>query len=244
MQAKNDATAGDGRVAVERGRRVVVWLLAAVIVAVLTLAWNAASYRLHGSPSPVFVLFSLFLSLNLLISYLEICLYLKRDYIVERARYWRDRRAATGRTPAVEFLTGRVPLRRIASPMVWADTWATYSLYDSAYTNQRTFGFNCDVGNGFVTPIPSIVLLAAFTFGIMPAEFAGILGVALFWQWVYVSSLYAVSVWISKEHEALPRTARWLYVWGPNSIWIIVPLLGLFVSVRLILDGSYAVIGH
>lgn len=244
MQAKDDATAGDRRAAVERGPKVVVWLIAAAIVAVLTVAWNSASYRLHGSPSPIFLVFSLFLSLNLLICYLEICLYFKRDYIVERARYWHDRRAATGRAPAVEFLTARVPLRRVASPTVWADTWATYSLYDSAYTNQRTFGFNCDVGNGFVTPVPSVVLLVAFTFGIIPAAFAGILGVALFWQWVYVSSLYAVSVWISKEHEALPGTVRWLYVWGPNSIWIIVPLLGLFVSVRLILDGSYAVIGH
>ena len=244
MHTKNDATAADGRVAEKPGPKVVVWLVAAVTVAVFTLAWNAASYRLHGSPSPIFLLFSLFLSLNLLICYWEICLYVKRDYIAGRAGYWRERRASTGRTPAVEFLTARVPLRRITSPTVWADVWATYSLYDSAYTDRRTFGFNCDVGNGFFTPVPTIVLLAAFTFGTVPAMFAGILGVALFWQWVYVSSLYAVSVWISKEHEALPRTVRWLYVWGPNSIWVIVPLLGLFVSVRLILDGNYAVIGH
>ena len=244
MHANNDAAPIDGHDAEGRGATVIVWLVAAVAVAILALAWNAASYRLHGTPSPIFLVFSVFLSLNLLICYWEICLYLKRDHIAERARYWRERGTSTGRTPAVEFLTARVPLRRIASASVWADTWAAYSLYDSAYTDRRSFGFNADVGNGFVTPIPSIVLLAALTFGIMPAMFAGILGVALFWQWVYVSSLYAVSVWISGEHEALPRTVRWLYVWGPNSVWIIVPLLGLFVSVRLIVDGNYAVIGH
>lgn len=244
MEEGSAVTALDGPYPRESGPKVVVWAIAAVTVAVLALAWNVANYRLHGRPSPIYFLFTLFLSLNLLICYWEICLYFRRDYIAERARYWRDRRAAIGRTPAVEFLSASVPLRRIASPTVWADAWATYSLFDSAYTDKRTFGFNCDVGNGFVTPIPSIVLLAALTFGIVPAVFAGIVGVALFWQWVYVSSLYAVSVWISKEYEALPRAVRWLYVWGPNSVWIIVPLLGLFVSVRLILDGSYAVIGH
>ena len=244
MHAHSDASPADGNDAQERGPKVIVWAVAAVTVAILTLAWNAASYRLHGAPSPIFLVFSVFLSLNLLICYWEMCLYFQRDSIAERARYWRERGSSTGRGPAVEFLTARVPLRRIALPSVWADVWAAYSLYDSAYADHRTFGFNADIGNGFVTPIPSLVLLAAFTFGIMPAVFAGILGVALFWQWVYVSSLYAVSVWISGEHEALPRKVRWLYVWGPNSVWIIVPLLGLFVSVRLIVDGNYAVIGH
>ncbi len=244
MHANNDATSADARPVEERGPKVIVWIVAAIFVVGLALAWNTVSYRLYGSLHPWFVILSLFLTLNLLICYWEVCLYFRRDYIAERARYWRERGASNGRTPAVEFLTASVPLRRIASPTMWADVWAAYSLYDSAYTDQRTFGFNCDVGNGFVTPIPTLVLLAALTLGVVPAVFAGILGVALFWQWVYVSSLYAVSVWISREHEALPRTVRWLYVWGPNSIWIIVPLLGLFVSVRLILDGSYAVIGH
>ena len=89
-----------------------------------------------------------------------------------------------------------------------------------------------------------MILLAALTFGFMPAPYAGILGIALFWQWVYVSSLYAVSFWVAGGHKALPRATRWLYVWGPNAVWIVVPILGLFVSARLILDGTYAIVGH
>ena len=228
----------------EKGPKIVVAVFAAAFVVVATLAWNSVSYRLHGALNPYYFVLSLFLSLNLLIAFWEMCLYLRHDYIVERARYWRELRASTGRNPAVEFLTAAVPLRRIGSPTVWADIWAVYVLYDDAYTRRDTVGFNADVGNGFITPIPSMVLLAALTTGFMPATFAGILGIALFWQWVYVSSLYAVSVWVAGSHEPLPRATRWLYVWGPNAVWIVVPLLGLYLSARLILDGTYGIVGH
>lgn len=244
MHRDNAAQAADGHQEGDKGPGVVVTVFAAAVVVSLTLAWNAVSYRLHGSLNPYFLLLSLFLSINLLICYWEVCLYLRRDYIAERTRYWRERRAATGRTPAVEFLAARVPLRRVGSPTVWADVWATYALYDGAYTNPSTFGFNADIGNGFFTPIPAIILLAALTIGFMPAVFAGILGIALFWQWVYVSSLYAVSFRVAGSHEALPRTVRWLFVWGPNAVWIVVPLVGLYVSARLILDGTYGIVGH
>ena len=244
MHDDANAQAADAPYSREKGPKVVVAVFAAVVVVGLTVAWNAVSYRLHGGLNPYYVLLSLFLSLNLLICYWEVCLYLRRFDIEDRARYWRERRAATGRSPGVEFLTARIPLRRIGSPTIWADVWATYALYDGSYADRSTFGFNCDVGNGFVTPIPSLVLLAALTFGFMPAVFAGVLGVGLFWQWVYVSSLYAVSFWMAERHEAMPRTTRWLYVWGPNAAWIVVPLLGLFVSTRLILDGTYAIVGH
>ena len=244
--ADNVAPAGGKTVKEEGGKgpQVVVVAFAAAVVVLLTLAWNAVSYRLHGGLNPYYFVLSLFLSINLLICYWEICLYLRHEYVVERARYWRELRASTGRKPAVEFLTAAIPLRRVCSPTVWADVWAAYALYDDAYTRRSTLGFNADIGNGFFTPVPSIVLLAALATGFMPATFAGILGIALFWQWVYVSSLYAVSVWVAGTHEPLPRATRWLYVWGPNAIWIVVPLLGLFVSARLILDGTYGIVGH
>lgn len=228
----------------EQGPKVVVAVAAAAFAVVITVAWNTVSYRLNGGLNPYYFVLSLFLSINLLICYWEMCLYLRHDRVVERARYWRELRASTGRNPAVGFLTAAIPLRRVGSPAVWADVWAAYALYDGAYTRRSTFGFNADIGNGFFTPVPSIVLLAALTTGFMPATFAGILGIALFWQWVYVSSLYAVSVWVAGSHEALPRAVRWLYVWGPNAVWIVVPALGLYISARLILDGTYAIVGH
>lgn len=165
-------------------------------------------------------------------------------YAVKLRARFRKRNHGRCERPAVEFLTATIPLRRIVSPTLWADTWAAYALYDDAYADRRTFGFNADIGNGFFTPIPTIVLLAALTFEIMPPVFVGIFAVALFWQWVYVSSLYAVSFWLSEQRKALPRTQRWIYVWGPNSVWIVVPLFGLYVAVRLILEGNFSVVGY
>ena len=227
-----------------KGPKVPVAVFVVLVVGVQALAWNVASYRLHGRIDPLYLLLSLFLSINLLICYWEACLYLRRDYIAQRAEYWRERGASTGRPPATLFLFSGIPIGRILSPTVWADVWAAYSVYDDAYTDRRTFGFNCDVGNGFATPIPSMVLLASMTTGLLPAVVAGIVGVALFWQWVYVSSLYIVSFYISGGHRALGRLDRLVWVWTPNTVWVVIPMVGLYVSVRLILDGTYAVVGR
>ena len=226
------------------GMRIPVALFTAATIALLTLAWNAVSYRLYGQFNAGYFLLSLFLMINLLIAYWECCLYWRRDYIEERTRYWRERRAETGRTPAVEFLTSSVPLRRILSPTVWADVWAAYCQYDDSYADRRTYGFNVDIGNGFFTPAASLVLLGAMTFEFLPAVAAGILGVALFWQWFYVSSLYIVAFFVAKRHREIGSAEVWIYVIGPNSVWVLFPLLGLYVAARLILDGNYGILGH
>ena len=70
------------------------------------------------------------------------------------------------------------------------------------------------------------------------------LGVALFWQWLYVSSLYVISFFVAKRDRMISRREVCIYIVGPNSPWILFALLGLYVSVRLILDGNYEVLGH
>ena len=224
--------------------RIPVALYAVLTIVLLTLGWNGLSFGLHGNLNAFYVLLSLFLMVNLLISYWEACLYWRRDYIEERTRYWRERQAETARAPAAEFFASRVPLRSVLSPTLWADIWATYAQYDDSYADRRTFGFNADIANGFFTPIASLLLLAAMTFQFLPAVLAGILGLALFWQWVYVSSVYAVSFFVAGRHRKISRTELWLYVLGPNSLWILLPLLGLYVAARLILDGNYGILGH
>ena len=218
-------------------------ILSALIIATLTLLGVGARYLVHGDLNAVHGLFSLFFSTNLLICYWEACLYLRRDYIEKRAVYWRERRRETGRTPAVEFLTTRVPLRRILSPAVWADAWATYSMVDESYADRRTFGFTVDIANGFFTPVPTLVLYAAFTLGFLPAVATGILAAMLFWQWTYVSSLYWVSFFVAGRQALITKGEFLVYVGAPNAFWVLCPAFGLYVSVRLILDGNYSVLG-
>jgi hypothetical protein len=218
-------------------------LLAVLAIIILAIPGIAVRCHLQGGVDPFQFLLNLYFAINLLICYWEICLYFRRDYIEARAKYWRTRWEETGRSPAVAFLTTRVPLRQSLSPTVWADVWAAYSMFDSAYADRNTYGFNIDVGNGFVTPIPTIALYVAYATGVIPAMAAGIIGGLLFWQWVYASSLYLVSFFVGEKRPLVTARDFYLFIVGPNSVWILIPIVGLYVSIRLILAGDYSVLG-
>ena len=221
-----------------------VGLFAVLFIAVFTAAGIGTRLWLNVNLNTCYSLLSLFFSINLLICYWEACLYWRRDYIEERVNYWRERRMQTGRTPAVEFLTNKAPLGKLLSPTLWADAWATYSIYDDSYADRRTYGFSIDIANGFFTPLPSLVLYAAFTTAFMPALYAGILGVILFWQWIYVSSVYWVSFFVSRRQELISKVDMYIYILGATAVWVLSGLLGLYVSIRLIIDGDYTVLGY
>ncbi|MCY3773236.1 MAG: hypothetical protein OXG98_14620 [Gemmatimonadetes bacterium] len=218
-------------------------LFAALVVTLLALLGICTRYHFVGDINLIHCLMSLFFSTNLLVCYWEVCLFLKRDYIETRTEYWRRRQQETGRTPAVEFLTTRVPLRRILSPTIWADVWATYSLFDGSFSDRRTWGFNVDVANGFFTPIPTVILYGTFTVEFMPAVLAGILGLMLSWQWTYMTSVYWVSFFVARRQRLITRGEMYLYIGALNAPWVLFALLGLYVSARLILDGDYGVLG-
>lgn len=218
-------------------------LLAVIAIALLAVPGLVASYWLQGELNAFYCLFCLFFSTNLVICYWEMCLFFRREEIKSRLEHWRRRHEDTGRTPAVEFLTTRVPLRRMLSPTVWADVWATYSMFDSAYADRNTYGFNIDIANGFTTPASTVFLYAAFTSGEVPALATGIIGAMLFWQWTYASTLYLVSFFVGQKQRRITTREFYVYIFGPNAIWILIPIVGIYVSIRLILDGDYSVLG-
>ena len=227
----------------EKAPGVTAGLFAVLVITLLALLGIGVRYYLRGDVNFIHSLLSLFFSSNLLICYWEACLFLKRDYIETRAQYWRRRQRETGRTPAVEFLSTRVPLRRILSPAIWADVWATYSLFDGSFSDRRTWGFNADVANGFVTPVPTLILYAACTVDFLPPVVAGILGLMLSWQWTYVTSVYWVSFFVAGRQRQITRAELYTYIGAMNSPWVLFALLGWYVSLRLILDGDYGVLG-
>lgn len=133
-------------------------LLAAFEIALLAALGIGHRAYWHGGVGLTYVVFALFLSTNLVICFWEICLVFRRDYIESRSAYWQQQRLRTGRSPALAFLATKVPLRSAFSPTVWADVWAAYSVYDGSYADRRTYGFNVDVGNGFITAVPTLGL--------------------------------------------------------------------------------------
>lgn len=230
------------------GRRVRLAVLAALfsvlVIAILTVAGIGGRYWLRGDFDLIHALLILFFSINLWICFWEICLFLKRDHIERRAEYWRKRREETGRTPAIEFFTGKVPLAKSLSPTVWADVWAAYAEIDDSYADRRTYGYNVDIANGFLTPVPTLVLYAAFTFDFLPALAAGIIGAMLFWQLTYGTALYWVSFFGANRQSRISKRDKYIYIWALNSPWILFALLGLYASIRLIADGDYGVLGY
>ena len=220
-----------------------VWLFCILAVAVLGLAGIVLRLLVYGDLDSLHALLSLFFALNFLASYWEICLYFRRDYIERRVDFWRERGKEQGRSPAMLFLRQRVTASNAFSTSFWADIWASYSLYDDSYADRRSFGFTCDIANGFVTPLPSLILYATFTIPFLPATAAGVLGAMLFWQWLYVTSGYWASFFIAGRHRRLGPLEAVLHVHMANSLWVLLPLVGLYVSVRLIMDGNYGVLG-
>lgn len=226
-----------------KGLTVPVALVVAVAVAGGTLLGILVRLRTHGELNFLHSLFCLFFSVNLLICYWEICLFFLRDRIGTRAGYWRELQDATGRSPAHGFFATRIRLTQVLSPAVWADAWAAYCYYDDSYADRRTFGFNVDIANGFVTPVPTLVLYVAFTIGYPSAVVAGIIGLMLSWQWVYMTSTYLVSFFVARRHTLLSRRDMYIYIVAINSFWILCALLGVYVSIALIFNGDYRVLG-
>ena len=219
-----------------------VWLVAALVVAVLAGAGIGVSYGLRGDVSVSYCVLGLFLSLNLLVSYWEFSLGLRQDLIARRAAYWRGRAAETGRTPAFAFLTSRVSWREMLTLDCWADVWAAYASYDGSYLDRRSYGFNADYSNGLLLALPALFLYVALTVQWLPAMACGILGAMLFGHWVVSGSVYWLSFFGSGGHRSISRGEVFAYVWLPTAPWVLASMLGVYVSIRLIVDGDYGVL--
>ena len=197
------------------------------------------NYTQTGTFSILTTILVVFLVTNVLNCYWEICLFLRRNYVEERAGYWTERQSKTGESPATAFFLSRIPITSILSPSVWADVWAAYSTYDASFTDRRTYGFNVDVGNGFITLIPTAVLFAAYTTHFMSAWLAGLLGLMLYWQLTYMTCVYWLSFFVAKRHKRLTKTDLFLIIGALNGIWVVLPVVGLYVSIQLVIDGTY-----
>ena len=66
----------------------------------------------------------------------------------------------------------------------------------------------------------------------------------LFWQWAYVTSVYWVSFFVAKRQTRISRREIYTYILAINSFWVLCALLGLYVSIRLIVDANYSVLGY
>ena len=240
--SRDSIDSGSTNAVVSKGPKIRVITWVTFVIAVLLAFGLGTRYYLHQDFNVFHVILSLFFSVNMLICYWEMCLYLRRTYIETRTEFWKRHQEETGELPYMVFFASKIPLTKVFSTHIWADVWATYSQYDPSFANRKSFGFSVDSANGFVTLIPTAFLYAATTIYFLPARLAGIVGLMAFWQWTYMTSTYFLSFFVAKRHHAISRRDLYLLVFGTNGFWVVLPLVGLYVSYRLVVDGNYGIL--
>ena len=228
----------DERGAGERSRsglRLPVWAWISIWLLVWVGGSVVAHYAMHGVVNGWQVALALFLAINILICGWEISLYYR---IGDIERWHHEPRATSGRPSGTVYLA-RVTLRELASTRLWARIWSEYAIWDPSYADRKSFGFAGDVGNGFVTLVPSLVLFFGITFPILPPAVLGLIGAFIFYQKLYCTCLYFFTFVFNRRYEGKRLGPLLGIVGGTNGIWIVFPAIGLYVCIRLIFEGRF-----
>ena len=198
-------------------------------------------HRAHGVLDPTQIGLAFFLVVNTMIAWWEIALFVRQDQIQEEYAEMRGPYRGREMAAVVKVFTRPIPISRVLSFREWTWIWSTYSLFDPGYSDRRSFGYNIDVGNGFTTIIPATLFAFGMTFHFLPAPVLGIIGIIIFWQMFYGTSVYFFQFFNNGRHKGHSVRDILIFVGISNLLWLIFPFWGLCTSIQLILDGSYAV---
>mmetsp|Transcript_8805 Transcript_8805/g.32462 ORF Transcript_8805/g.32462 Transcript_8805/m.32462 type:complete len:183 (+) Transcript_8805:121-669(+) len=145
-------------------------------------------YQRHEVITPLHVLVTLFNSINLLICLWELSLYFHQNHIQQtfaklKKRYRSD-------VPYAEALFSEVSLSKALTLKHWGIIWAVYSFLDPSYSDEVTFGFWIDTGNGISMLVPSILMTVGLTWDIASARALGVLCMLANYQMMYGTIVY------------------------------------------------------
>lgn len=100
-----------------------------------------------------------------------------------------------------------------------------------------------DIGNGHTSLLPSLLWIANSVllrpFG---PQTLGIIGIISFYQMFYGTLLYFTNFFINKRHHGKTFMEVCLFVGLTNGIWFVFPVLGVWASIQLVLQNSFAYI--
>lgn len=196
-------------------------------------------WELHGGLNLLQALLALFCSINVMICVWEIGLFVNRGLIKSQFLSMK-KRLKKNELPDPIFLFEHVSLMDALSLKYWAWVWSTYSLIDPSYSDQTTFGFFVDVGNGFTTILPTILFAVCMTWPLYSARFVGIISLIKFYQECYGTIIYFFSFFLNERYKGKPF-AQLAIVILSNCIWIVFPLLGLYASYQMIMRDDYSI---
>ena len=226
--------------AIESKRSMRVWHVVVCAVVVGTGVPIATHHTTWGGFNVHQAALAFFLWLNFLIALWELCLLFRRDQIEEQHRRFIAEYKGRQLDRVIDFFRTPAPLSRLFSPSLWAELWSSYSLFDESYANRKSFGFWIDVGNGFSTLVPTLLVLYGMTFHVLPARALGILGLLLFYQMWYGTVVYFGSYLLNKRYVGHSAMNVAVFVGLSNGIWLTFPVWGSYASIELIYTNSYA----
>jgi hypothetical protein len=218
--------------------RLPVWTWLASWMAFWVGGAVTAHYLWHGVVNGWHVALATFLAINLLICVWEISLWHR---IGDIQRWFHGPRNSPDR-PRGNLYTTPISLREFWSSRLWARTWLGYARWDDGYADPRSFGFAIDVGNGFSTLVPSVLFYVGMTVPIFSPVVLGIIGLLIFYQKFYGTCLYFFQYLYNRRWENRPLSGVLAVVGGTNGLWFVFPAVGLYVCVRLILDGRFDIL--
>lgn len=213
------------------------------VVVCAVAAGTALPVWLHHATWGVFnvhqVALAFFLWLNFLIALWEICLFLRRDLVEAQHRRFVVEYKGRELDRVLDFFRTPVPFSRVLSPAVWAELWSSYSVFDESYANKKSFGFWIDVGNGFSTLVPAVLVTYGMTFHLLPARALGVIGLLLFYQMWYGTVVYFGSYLLNERYVGHSARNLAIFVGLSNGIWLTFPIWGFAACIELIYTNSY-----
>lgn len=220
-----------------------VWQAVVLFVVLGVIPPIALRVGYFGSASPTFIAIVAFTWINFMIALWEIAMHVRIRLIERQSAQFLHEYSGNELRRVLEFFNARITLRDVFKPDTWAEVWSSYSLFDSAYADSRSFGFWVDSGNGFSTIIPSLVFIYGLALQVLDPRILGILGIIIFWQMLYGTVIYFWAYIYRRQYVGHKLSNLIAFIAGANGLWMIFPIWALWVCGTLIMEQSYAVIG-
>lgn len=219
--------------------RVYQVVVGTVVLGTLVPWW--LHHQEHGVISVHQMAIAFFLWLNFIIALWEICLHIRIDRIEEDHHRFMKEYAGRPLDRVKDFFLQRLSFGEILSPTTWSQIWSSYSLFDPAYADRKSFGFWIDSGNGISTSITSIICLYGMTFQVIPPRAFGLILLISCYQMGYGALVYFWAYVFNKHYRGHTWANLAVFVGLSNGIWLFFPGWGIWAAIQMIYADSYAV---
>ena len=147
--------------------------------------------------------------------------------------------------PSPLFLFSHITVREALSLEYWAIVFASYASLDPSYVQHTSWSFWVDVGNGFVTLIPTLALSIAITrwphvdvIARASPRLLGLLAVVVNYQMLYGTVVYFANYVYNGYYRGASRACVAIVIIA-NIIWIAFPAMWIVIGSRAVRDGAF-----